>query len=282
MIKRAKAMCDYLLVGAYSDEYVRYYKLDYPFISENERVSILDSIQYVDEAVCVDFNNVDLIRSHDTWNYDVHFAGSDHEDAKEVFEKRFDGRNVSFEFFPYTQSTSSTKIKALINGKISAYGDVTSDEKMVSDKKMIKLSSAFSEKELYKRRYEAVLSSFMRDDVATEKFNVGADESQRIDGEIEQNRYLNMPIIIYGAGQKGKQLAMNLKMIDKNVVGFIDADVNKHGIDIEGIRCGGVNDFMTYKENTLVISTVYSKEVEKNLIDSNYKFLDFDAIRFLS
>ncbi len=269
MIKRAKDMCEHLVVGTYIDEYVRYYKSDYPFIPQDERLKILESIKYVDEIVIVDFKTVDIVKAHDKWNYDVHFAGSDHEQDKPLFESWFVGKDVSFEFFPYTQSTSSTKIKSLINGKISG-----SDSEHFN-LQSVKLSSVFSEKELYRKRYEAVIQSFLYDYV------IDGDGNICVDFGNEKRDICNKPIIIYGAGKRGKKLAMNFPLINKKVLGFIDADESKYGFVICGIKCAGLDDFVEYADKALVISTVADKNIVEKLELSGYRVLDVAATRFL-
>jgi len=70
LIKRAKALGDYLIVGVHSDENIRKYKR-HPVISENDRYEIVRSCRHVDEVIedaplimTKDFlekNNIDLV-----------------------------------------------------------------------------------------------------------------------------------------------------------------------------------------------------------------------------
>ena len=66
------------------------------------------------------------------YHFDVQFSGSDYEnDPVWLSEKEFLEKNGStMVFFPYTQSTSSTKLKKAINDKINAKVDdkATQDE----------------------------------------------------------------------------------------------------------------------------------------------------------
>lgn len=120
MFRRAKEQCDYLIVGVVSDEGVRRFKQVDPFVPFDERIDMVRSCRYVDEAVEIPymFNGTqDAWRLH---HFDVQFSGSDYVDDpnfaryKEFLEKH----GATMEFFPYTQSTSSTKLKELIEKKL--------------------------------------------------------------------------------------------------------------------------------------------------------------------
>ena len=51
ILKRAKEMCDYLIVGVSTDETVESYKHKTPVIKFEERFAIVESIKYVDKVV---------------------------------------------------------------------------------------------------------------------------------------------------------------------------------------------------------------------------------------
>ena len=53
LIRRAKERCDYLMVGALTDELVEKFKKNPPYIPFEERKQILEAIRYVDEVVPV-------------------------------------------------------------------------------------------------------------------------------------------------------------------------------------------------------------------------------------
>ena len=116
MFKRAKEQCDYLIVGVVNDESVMKNKKTMPYIPFEERIELVRSCRYVDEAVEIptDYNNTD--EAYRRYQFDVQFSGSDYADnptwlAKKVFLQK---QGSDMVFFPYTQSTSSTKLKALI------------------------------------------------------------------------------------------------------------------------------------------------------------------------
>ena len=121
MFRRAKEQCDYLIVGVVSDEGVRKNKGVDPFVPFVERVEMVRSCRYVDEA-----NEIPLTYAgtRDAWNlyhFNAQFSGSDYENNphwladKDFLEKH----GATLVFFPYTEQTSSTKLKAVINQRLA-------------------------------------------------------------------------------------------------------------------------------------------------------------------
>lgn len=121
MFKRAKEQCRYLIVGVVSDEGVRLNKQAEPFVSFEERIEMVRSCRYVDEAVKLPLNFAGTRDMFKKYHFDVQFSGSDYEhDPGWLAEKEFLEKNGStMVFFPYTQSTSSTKLKKAIEGRIN-------------------------------------------------------------------------------------------------------------------------------------------------------------------
>lgn len=118
--KLAKEQCDHLIVGLVTDEAVRLYKKTEPFVPFEERKAMLEACRYVDEVVKIPPN---FGGTRDAWRmygFDVQFSGSDYVDNPEwLAEKQFlEDHGVDMVFFPYTESTSSTKLKALISKKL--------------------------------------------------------------------------------------------------------------------------------------------------------------------
>lgn len=116
MFKRAKEQCRYLIVGVVSDEGVRLNKQAEPYVPFEERIEMVRSCKYVDEAVKLPLNFAGTRDMYKIYHFDVQFSGSDYEnDPNWLAEKEFLEKNGStMVFFPYTQSTSSTKLKAAI------------------------------------------------------------------------------------------------------------------------------------------------------------------------
>ena len=119
MFKRAKEQCRYLIVGVVSDEGVRLNKQAEPFVPFDERIEMVRSCKYVDEAVKLPLDFCGTRDMFKIYHFDVQFSGSDYEhDPGWLAEKEFLEKNGStMVFFPYTQSTSSTKLKKAIEDR---------------------------------------------------------------------------------------------------------------------------------------------------------------------
>ena len=120
MFRRAKEQCEYLIVGVVSDEGVRKNKKVDPFIPFEERIEMVRSCKYVDEAVAIPVTFCGSRDAYRLYHFDVQFSGSDYvDDPVWLAEKAFLEKNgAELVFFPYTEQTSSTKIKALINKQL--------------------------------------------------------------------------------------------------------------------------------------------------------------------
>lgn len=120
MFKRAKEQCDYLIVGVVSDEGVRKNKKTEPFIPFEERIEMVRSCRYVDEAVEIPFHYGGTRDAYRLYHFDAQFSGSDYiDDPNWLAEKEFlEKQGADLVFFPYTEATSSSKIKRLIEQKL--------------------------------------------------------------------------------------------------------------------------------------------------------------------
>jgi glycerol-3-phosphate cytidylyltransferase len=108
ILKRSKELCEFLIVGVSTDELVSSYKHKSPVIPYDERVAIVEAIRYVDKVVPQETR--DKIAAHDKYNFDVMFVGDDWRNS-EIFakaEKELKKRGSEVDYFPYTQTTSST------------------------------------------------------------------------------------------------------------------------------------------------------------------------------
>lgn len=117
LIRRAKERCDYLMIGLLTDEMVVKLKKNPPYIPFEERKQILESVRYVDQVVAVTEENHEKMKAWNLYHFDCLFSGDDY---SQNFYWQEDQRSLQsvgsdIEFFPYTKSTSSTKIKAAIN-----------------------------------------------------------------------------------------------------------------------------------------------------------------------
>ncbi|MBQ7736561.1 MAG: adenylyltransferase/cytidyltransferase family protein [Oscillospiraceae bacterium] len=116
LFQRAKAMCDYLIVGVVTDAGVRDFKKTEPFIPFEERIEMVRGCRYVDEAVEIPYFHRGTIEAFEKYHFDVQFSGSDyaHEPLWLYHKAWLEERGAAMVFFPYTEGTSSSKIKGLI------------------------------------------------------------------------------------------------------------------------------------------------------------------------
>jgi len=114
ILKRAKAECDYLIVGVSTDELVENYKQKTPIISYEERKAIVESIKYVDEVVPQ--INRDKMAAWKKYRFDKMFVGDDWKGSKlfDELEESFKEKGVEIVYFPYTQGTSSTYLREVL------------------------------------------------------------------------------------------------------------------------------------------------------------------------
>lgn len=120
LLKRAKELCNHLIVGVVTDEGVIKYKHTVCIVPFEERMEIVRSCKYVDEAVEIPLEYYDSDEAYRRYQFDVQFSGSDYADSPGWLAKKdfLQKKGSDLVFFPYTQSTSSTKIKELIRKKL--------------------------------------------------------------------------------------------------------------------------------------------------------------------
>lgn len=107
IIRRAKEMCDYLVVGVHTSGA---WKGKETFIPLEERKAIVGAIKYVDKVITACDEDSDVWESY---HYDRLFVGSDYKGTERFkrYEEYFKPRNVEIVYFPYTQGTSSTQLR---------------------------------------------------------------------------------------------------------------------------------------------------------------------------
>ncbi len=110
LLKRAKKMCDYLVVGVHKDAS---HKGKETFISYEERCEIVKSIKYVDEVIMSLPEDMDV---YEKIKYNFLFVGSDYKGTERFnrYEEFFKDKDVEIVYFPYTQGTSSTQLRKAI------------------------------------------------------------------------------------------------------------------------------------------------------------------------
>ena len=115
ILRQSKALCDKLIVGVSTDELVYKYKNKYPVIPEKERLKIIKSIKFVNHAIYQD--SMDKFINFKKLDFDIMFVGDDwYNNTKwNKLELKFNKLGVKIIYFPYTKSTSSTKINKILD-----------------------------------------------------------------------------------------------------------------------------------------------------------------------
>lgn len=110
LLRRAKDQCEYLIVGVTTDELVSY-KGKKAIVPHDERISIIESVRYVDKVVPQ--ATMDKMDAWNKYQFNAMFVGSDWEGTTKwkKFEEQFSQVGVDIVYFPYTTSTSSTVLR---------------------------------------------------------------------------------------------------------------------------------------------------------------------------
>ena len=115
IFRRAREHCDYLIAGVVSDEMLRQTKGIEPVIPLAERLEIVSSIRYVDEA------RAEVVPDKlETWRdvgFDIFFKGDDWKNTERGrrLEQEFAAVGVEVVYFPYTVHTSSTILRRTLD-----------------------------------------------------------------------------------------------------------------------------------------------------------------------
>ena len=115
ILRNAKLECDYLIVGITTDELSLKEKGRTPIIPFSERMTIVESIKYVDSVVPQ--INYDKIEAWNNLKFNIMFVGDDWQgtDKWNMLEDKFKKLEVKISYFPYTHQTSSSKIRKILD-----------------------------------------------------------------------------------------------------------------------------------------------------------------------
>lgn len=114
VIRRAKELCDFLIVGVSTDELVRLEKHKTPVIPYEERAAIVEALKYVD--MVVPQPDKDKFAAWQKYHFDKMFVGSDWQGTPQwkKFEEEFAPVGVEIVYLPHTDGVSSTILTAVI------------------------------------------------------------------------------------------------------------------------------------------------------------------------
>lgn len=115
ILKRAKAQCEYLIVGVSTDELVESYKHKTPVIPFEERSAIVEAIKYVDKVVVQE--SMDKFSAWEKLRFNVVFHGDDWKNSNmyDRYIDQFKKVGVDVVFLPHTDGVSSTQIAQRLN-----------------------------------------------------------------------------------------------------------------------------------------------------------------------
>ena len=115
VLQRAKAQCDYLIVGVTTDALCYQRKKKYPIICEEDRMAIVRELRCVDQVVPQeDMNKLAAVKKY---HADAVFVGSDWKgtDAWNRYEKEFAEVGCTVVYLDHTDGISSTILRDRLN-----------------------------------------------------------------------------------------------------------------------------------------------------------------------
>lgn len=129
IIRKAKAACDYLIVGVSTDELVLQEKNKTPVIPFNERLAIIEALKYVD--MVVPQTSKDKFAAWEEFHFDKMFVGSDWQGTPQwkKYEEELKPVGVEIVYLPYTDGVSSTKLARYIKKELDENPENVQTEK---------------------------------------------------------------------------------------------------------------------------------------------------------
>jgi glycerol-3-phosphate cytidylyltransferase len=115
ILKNARSLCDYLIVGVTTDEITVKMKGKSPLVPFIERYRIVEAIKYVDKVVPkATTHNKDV---WDEFKFDVMIKGDDWNGTEKgrLLEEELSQIGVLVKYLPYTKDTSSTILRDAIS-----------------------------------------------------------------------------------------------------------------------------------------------------------------------
>lgn len=114
ILRNAKALCDFLIVGITTDDLMLKYKNRNTFIPFVERMEIVRHIDCVDAVVPQD--DMDKFGAWEKMKFDIMFVGDDWYNTPkwQEIETKLKAVGVRIVYFPYTKTISSSKLNAAL------------------------------------------------------------------------------------------------------------------------------------------------------------------------
>ena len=117
LLRNAKGLCEFLVVGVNSDELVQSYKHKKTIQPLCDRMDIVGSIRFVDSVV--ENHSLDKISAWEKYKFDVIFIGDDWKgtDRWNKTEEELKKLGVQVVYLPHTAGISSSMIRGVIENK---------------------------------------------------------------------------------------------------------------------------------------------------------------------
>ena len=115
VLQRAKAQCDYLIVGVTTDALCYQRKKKYPIICQEDRMAMIKELRCVDQVVQQE--DMDKLSAVKKYHADAVFVGSDWEgtEAWNQYEKEFAEVGCTVVYLDHTDGISSTILRDRLN-----------------------------------------------------------------------------------------------------------------------------------------------------------------------
>jgi glycerol-3-phosphate cytidylyltransferase len=118
VLRNSRQFCDHLIAGVVSDDLAQRVKGLRPVVPLEERLEIVQAIRYVDEAVVEDLPH--KLEMWERLRFDVIIKGDDWKgtDKGDKLEADFAAVGVEVAYLPYTQRTSSTMLRRMLEREL--------------------------------------------------------------------------------------------------------------------------------------------------------------------
>ncbi|WP_347567498.1 adenylyltransferase/cytidyltransferase family protein [Actinopolyspora sp. BKK1] len=115
VLERARSECDLLIAGVATDEVVLSAKAKHPVIPFEQRLEIVSSIRYVDQAIADP--HVDKYLTWQRIGFHVLFKGDDWRGTERAheMESKLESVGVGIVYFPYTGDVSTTLLRTRLS-----------------------------------------------------------------------------------------------------------------------------------------------------------------------
>jgi glycerol-3-phosphate cytidylyltransferase len=111
LLRRARSLCDRLIVGVSSDELVQKNKGKLPVLDLASRLEIVAALKYVDAVVPQ--TDIDKFKVYKNFKFDILFVGDDWlgTPSWDEYEGLAAGLGVKIIYLPYTTQVSTTQLR---------------------------------------------------------------------------------------------------------------------------------------------------------------------------